>query len=154
MGMRGGGPGGQAVAKTSNLVQLIHIPTGVVVKCHESRSLEQNRQIAKTKLVEAVDFHLNSEESVDSQAQRIQKALHEVAKETAKTKRENNLLARLRTKEEELQQKLQVVKTQPENYSQPDHKITALSDELKQIRNKIVKLDQGGSDQDGEGGGR
>ena len=35
--MRGSGPGGQSVATTSNAVQLVHRPTGVSVKCHESR---------------------------------------------------------------------------------------------------------------------
>ena len=42
--MRGGGPGGQSVATTSNAVQLIHIPTKVAVKCHETRSAGRSNQ--------------------------------------------------------------------------------------------------------------
>ena len=104
--------------------------------------MEQNRETAKTKLVEAVDFHLNREESVDCQAQRIQKALHELEKESTKTKRERNHLARLRAKEEELQHKLESVQTLPaeEDSFQLDHKISLLSDELERIRNKILKV--------------
>ena len=69
--VRGSGPGGQSVATTSNNVQLTHLPTGVAVKCHQTRSLEQNRKLARIKLVEALDNHLNGEDSVDAQALRI-----------------------------------------------------------------------------------
>lgn len=33
---RGSGPGGQAVAKTNNMCQIIHTPTGIVVKVEKS----------------------------------------------------------------------------------------------------------------------
>ena len=66
---RGSGPGGQSVAKSSNAVPLKHIPTGILAKCHETRSVEKNRKIAQQKLVEALDKFLNGKDSVDSQAQ-------------------------------------------------------------------------------------
>ena len=66
--MRGSGPGGQAVAKTSNAVALKHIPTGIVVKCHETRSIDKNREIAQEKLIEALDSAINGNESVEAQA--------------------------------------------------------------------------------------
>ena len=66
---RGSGPGGQSVAKSSNAVILKHTPTGIIVKCHETRSVEKNRTIAQQKLVDALDKHMNGEDSVDSQAQ-------------------------------------------------------------------------------------
>ena len=67
--VRGSGPGGQAVNTTSNAVQLRHTLTGVVVKCHESRSVDTNRKLAQQKLVDALDKFYNGVDSVDSQAQ-------------------------------------------------------------------------------------
>ena len=67
--MRGSGPGGQSVAKSNNAVSLKHIPTGIVAKCHETRSVNQNRLIARQKLLEALDKFYNKEDSVESQVQ-------------------------------------------------------------------------------------
>ncbi|CAI9535148.1 unnamed protein product [Staurois parvus] len=53
--VRGDGPGGQATNKTSNCVVLKHIPSGIVVKCHQTRSLETNRIKARDILREKVD---------------------------------------------------------------------------------------------------
>ena len=66
--VRGSGPGGQAVAKTSNAIQLIHTPTGVRVKVHESRSVDQNRKLARQKLITELDKFYNGENSVEFQA--------------------------------------------------------------------------------------
>lgn len=43
----GSGPGGQATNKTRNCVWLQHMPTGTIVKCHQTRSLFENRMIAR-----------------------------------------------------------------------------------------------------------
>ncbi|KAI4820170.1 mitochondrial translation release factor in rescue [Pseudochaenichthys georgianus] len=45
--VRGSGPGGQATSKTSNCVVLKHIPSGTVVKCHQTRSVDTNRKRAR-----------------------------------------------------------------------------------------------------------
>jgi hypothetical protein len=50
----GSGPGGQSINKTQNNVQLLHKPTGVRVSCQETRSLEQNRKIARRILLDKV----------------------------------------------------------------------------------------------------
>ncbi|KZT44209.1 RF-1-domain-containing protein [Sistotremastrum suecicum HHB10207 ss-3] len=50
--VRGSGPGGQSVNKTQNNVQLLHKPTGIRVSCQETRSLQQNRKIARENLLE------------------------------------------------------------------------------------------------------
>lgn len=66
--VRGSGPGGQATNKTSNCVVLKHLPTGIVIKCHESRSLDQNRKKARSLLVTKLDNLINKENSVEAQA--------------------------------------------------------------------------------------
>jgi hypothetical protein len=48
--VRGGGKGGQAVAKSSNCVLLKHVPSGQLVRCHATRSQEQNRRLARLEL--------------------------------------------------------------------------------------------------------
>lgn len=48
--IRGSGPGGQAINKLSTCVQLKHNPTGIVVRCQETRSRELNRELARRKL--------------------------------------------------------------------------------------------------------
>lgn len=48
----GSGSGGQKINKTSSCVQLKHLPSGVEIKCQESRSREKNRELARKRLCE------------------------------------------------------------------------------------------------------
>ncbi|KAF5331059.1 hypothetical protein D9619_006019 [Psilocybe cf. subviscida] len=50
--IRGSGPGGQSINKTENNVQLVHKPTGLRVACQDTRSLAQNRKLARRWLLE------------------------------------------------------------------------------------------------------
>lgn len=59
--VRGHGPGGQATNKTNNCVVLKHVPTGIVVKCHQTRSLDLNRKRARQLMQEKVDIALKGE---------------------------------------------------------------------------------------------
>jgi len=71
MFVKGSGPGGSAVNKNSNCVVLKHKPTGIVIKCHESRCVEDNRKLAREKLVEKLDVIENGDESVEAQKKAI-----------------------------------------------------------------------------------
>ncbi|XP_077513028.1 mitochondrial translation release factor in rescue [Amblyomma americanum] len=71
--VHGSGPGGQAVNKLSNCVVLCHTPTGIVVRCHESRLLHENRKMARKMLLEKLDEHLNGDMSVAAQKLRMKK---------------------------------------------------------------------------------
>lgn len=90
--VRGSGPGGQSVNKTSNCVVLRHKPTGTIVKCQKTRSLDENRKIARKLLITKLDNELNGENSIESQIKEIE--------QTKLTKREQK-----RRKLDELKQK-------------------------------------------------
>jgi len=69
--VRGSGAGGQKVNKTSNRVVLLHEPTQLRVECQDTRSLQQNRKIARKRLRLKVDEFLNGKESkISTQARK------------------------------------------------------------------------------------
>ncbi|XP_019878858.2 mitochondrial translation release factor in rescue-like [Aethina tumida] len=70
--IRGSGPGGSATNKNSNCAFVKHIPTGVSVKCHESRSLDENRKRARQALINKLDELINKSDSVAAQKKRIE----------------------------------------------------------------------------------
>lgn len=61
--VRGGGNGGQSINKTKSCVQLVHIPTGIIVHCQQNRDLTSNRKVARRILQEKLDFQVNGEDS-------------------------------------------------------------------------------------------
>ncbi len=52
---RSGGPGGQHVNKVSTAVTLRHRPSGLAVTVQDSRSQAMNRQIARERLLDAIE---------------------------------------------------------------------------------------------------
>lgn len=53
--VRSSGPGGQKVNKTSSCVQLVHLPTGLSVKCQQERSQLLNRFLARRLLLDRIE---------------------------------------------------------------------------------------------------
>jgi len=86
--VKGWGPGGQAVNKTTNAVFLKHSPTGVWVKCHDSRSLDANRKLARKLLANKLDVHLNGPDSVEEQEKRLDSQRKEKKREKTRLKYE------------------------------------------------------------------
>ena len=68
----GGGPGGQKTNKTSNVVRLSHGPSGLSVRCGETRSREINRWLARRTLAEMI---LEREKGVKSAARQAREKI-------------------------------------------------------------------------------
>ncbi|MGN0854109.1 MAG: peptide chain release factor family protein [Kiritimatiellia bacterium] len=64
----GGGPGGQKTNKTSNVVRLAHAPSGLMVRCGETRSRETNRWLARRMLAELILERAHMRKSAATQA--------------------------------------------------------------------------------------
>lgn len=72
--VRGGGPGGQKINKTSVCVVLTHVPTGLVVRCQESRSRELNRFLARRRLALKLEARVRGVESqLEQERERIRR---------------------------------------------------------------------------------
>ncbi len=67
--VRSGGAGGQHVNKTSSCVQLLHRPTGLMVKCQQDRSQAINRYLARRLLMDKIEGRVLGRKSAERQAQ-------------------------------------------------------------------------------------
>ena len=57
--VRGGGPGGQKINKTSNCVVLRYAPLELVVRCQQDRRRNVNRFLALRELVDRVEMKIS-----------------------------------------------------------------------------------------------
>lgn len=80
----GSGRGGQKLQKTSSCVYLHHIPSGIEIKCQESRSREDNRFYARRRLCEKIAAQILGEQS--EQQQKIEKIRRQKRRRTRKAK--------------------------------------------------------------------
>ena len=59
----GSGKGGQNLHKTASTVYLKHLPSGLEVKCQESRSRDDNRYFARERLCEKLHAIISDEKT-------------------------------------------------------------------------------------------
>lgn len=72
--IRSKGHGGQKVNKASTCVQLVHLPTGIKVRCERERSQSLNRFIAREILVRKIEeLRLGEESQIRREAERIRR---------------------------------------------------------------------------------
>ena len=80
----GSGKGGQKLHKTASTVYLKHIPSGIEIKCQDSRSREANRYFARLRLCEKCHALVCDEKSKEQQ--RIEKLKRQKKRRSRRSK--------------------------------------------------------------------
>jgi len=94
--IRSSGPGGQKVNKTATCVYLVHLPTGLSVKCQKTRSQAMNRFLARRILLERMERLQKGQ--ADAERKRIEK-LKRQKRKRSKRAQEKVLQAKRRQSE-------------------------------------------------------
>ena len=80
----GSGKGGQKLHKTASTVYLKHVPSGIEIKCQESRSREENRYFARVRLCEKRHAIVSDEKTKEQQ--RIEKLKRQKKRRSRRSK--------------------------------------------------------------------
>lgn len=87
----GAGKGGQKINKVRNCVLLKHIPTGLHVRCQKTRSLDDNRRVARKLLIQKLDDAINGD--LSARNVKFNKLRKKKANKKAKSKQKYSALA-------------------------------------------------------------
>jgi len=79
--IKGSGPGGQKINKTSSCVCLRHVPSGIEVRCQRSRSQSLNRFFARRELCDRL------EEQIKGVASRKRQEIEKIRRQKRKRSR-------------------------------------------------------------------
>ncbi len=82
--VRSSGPGGQKVNKTSSCVHLLHVPTGLAVKCQRERSQSLNRHLARRLLLDKIETAQKG--FVEEEKEKIEKIRRQKRKRSRRAK--------------------------------------------------------------------
>jgi protein subunit release factor B len=74
--VRGSGPGGQKINKTSSTVCLRHRPTGLEVRCQRERSQAANRELAWAELCGRLEERARAAQAARQQAHEAERRRH------------------------------------------------------------------------------
>jgi protein subunit release factor B len=87
--IRSSGSGGQHVNKTSTAVHLVHLPTGLEVKCMRERSQSLNRFLARRELLEKIAGQRGLATDGDRAAERIRRQKARAKRRRTASRKEN-----------------------------------------------------------------
>ncbi len=82
--IRSSGPGGQKVNKTASCVYLVHLPTGLSVKCQRERSQVLNRFIARRILLDRIERRQMG--FIEAEKQKIEKIKRQKRRRSRRSK--------------------------------------------------------------------
>ncbi len=102
--VRASGSGGQKVNKTSSCVVLMHIPTGLSVKCQQERSRELNRFFARRILLDRIERIQKGKASL--QRQKIEKIRRQKRRRSKKAKEKVLKLKHIQSEKKSLRSKV------------------------------------------------
>ncbi|KAF0157551.1 MAG: peptide chain release factor [Syntrophaceae bacterium] len=102
--VRSSGPGGQKVNKTSSCVHLVHIPTGLSVKCQRERSQSLNRHLARRLLLEKIE--LQQKGFIAEEQERIEKLRRQKRKRSKRAKEKILVAKHQQAEKKELRSKV------------------------------------------------
>ena len=103
----GSGKGGQKLHKTASTVYLKHIPSGLEIKCQDSRSREDNRYFSRARLCEKLHAIISDEKS--KQQQKVEKIKRQKKRRTRRVKQKI-------LDEKSKQGQLKVLRKKPNSY--------------------------------------
>lgn len=106
--IRSSGPGGQKVNKTSSCVFLRHIPTGITVKCQESRYQSLNRFFAYRRLLDQIERRQKG--FIEEEKRRIEKIRRQKRRRSKRAKEKMLEAKKRRTEKKKLRRMVEIPK--------------------------------------------
>lgn len=102
--IRSSGPGGQKVNKSSSCVYLVHLPTGLSVKCQQERSQAMNRFLARRLLLDRIERLQRG--VIEAKKQRIEKIKRQKRRRSRRAKEKTLELKRIQSEKKSMRAKI------------------------------------------------
>ncbi len=102
--IRSSGPGGQKVNKSSSCVYLVHLPTGLSVKCQRERSQAMNRFLARRLLLDRIERLQRG--VINAEKQRIEKIKRQKRRRSRRAKEKTLELKHIQSEKKSMRVKI------------------------------------------------